>query len=529
MRRRARAGATARSSRRRPARWLGTESDGVESWRGIPYAAPPVGDLRWRAPQPAAPWDGVRDAEDYGPACLQGRPTALSEALIKVGDDSEDCLTLNVHRPTDAKGPLPVMVWIHGGSFVYGSGSQPTYNSPELVKRGVVLVSINYRLGRLGFLAHPALADGDAQDRQLRAARPGRRADLGAGQHRRLRRRPRQRHGLRGVGRRHVGQRPDVLARCRGPVRPAISESGLGREPSQDWDAALDDGVATLEPLVGDDPSADDLRALDARDVMDLPTNILLGQAPVLDDVLPASVADTFEQGREAQVPYLDGTTDLEIPDEYLRNIRDPEDFRAELTAGVEDQVLAAYGTTGGGHPPPGLRRATSPSLRVISPSSTPTAPRATATSSRSRRDRCWTRFGGAPHASELSFVFDDARRVGTDVADAETLADGIADLWVDFATDGEPDGWPLAGTGELMSFTLRRGRGRARPVGRAPGHRRGRLRPARRGGRTFLTRSRLSSDRSDPSLRTCHSAPRGSVGRGPDVVVWVRRSRSGR
>ena len=141
---------------------VGTEAAGIESWRGIPYAAPPVGDLRWRPPQPARRWDGVRDAQSYAAACVQGRPTALSEALIKVGSTDEDCLYLNVHRPAGKTG-LPVMVFIHGGSFVYGAGSQPTYNSPELVRRGVVLVTLNYRLGRLGFLAHPALEGTDGR------------------------------------------------------------------------------------------------------------------------------------------------------------------------------------------------------------------------------------------------------------------------------------------------------------------------------------------------------------------------------
>jgi para-nitrobenzyl esterase len=120
---------------------------GVEVWYGIPYAAPPVGDLRWRAPQPPLPWDGVLRAETYGPACTQPDVEFVSE----------DCLTLNVFRPAAAAaGPLPVMVWIHGGAMVRGSAA--IYPLQALAAQGVVGVSLNYRLGRLGFFAHPALA-----------------------------------------------------------------------------------------------------------------------------------------------------------------------------------------------------------------------------------------------------------------------------------------------------------------------------------------------------------------------------------
>ena len=125
---------------------------------GIPYAAPPLGDLRWRDPQPAPAWDGVRDATTFGPRCMQPL-----EGDIELGKQTdEDCLSLNVWTPPVADGgdeprePKPVMVWIHGGSFVAGSGG--IYDSARLVSRGdIVVVTINYRLGALGFLAHPAL------------------------------------------------------------------------------------------------------------------------------------------------------------------------------------------------------------------------------------------------------------------------------------------------------------------------------------------------------------------------------------
>jgi para-nitrobenzyl esterase len=139
----------------------GSVADGVESWKGVPFAAPPVGSLRWRAPQPAAPWEGVRDASHYGSDCMQ-HPEP-SDAAPPGTVPSEDCLYLNVWRPDhhDAKA-LPVVVWIYGGGFVNGGSSPPTYTGAGLARQGVVVASFNYRLGRFGTFAHPQLTHEDA-------------------------------------------------------------------------------------------------------------------------------------------------------------------------------------------------------------------------------------------------------------------------------------------------------------------------------------------------------------------------------
>ena len=143
----------------------GITSEGVAIFRGIPYAVPPIGDLRWTPPQPVQSWAEPLIADTYGPSCWQ--PTGIGNdafisALVAEASIAEDCLTLNVITPEiNSEKPLPVMLWIHGGGHQYGSGGD-TYESTSLANNGVVLVTINYRLGIYGFMAHPELAAEDA-------------------------------------------------------------------------------------------------------------------------------------------------------------------------------------------------------------------------------------------------------------------------------------------------------------------------------------------------------------------------------
>jgi para-nitrobenzyl esterase len=123
----------------------GTTS-GILIFKGIPFAAPPTGDLRWRGPKPAASWSGVRDADKFGPQCVQRGRGGTS--------NSEDCLYLNIYTAASSA-KRPVMVWIHGGALTSGAGS--IYDGEALAKKGVVVVTINYRLGVFGFFAHPEL------------------------------------------------------------------------------------------------------------------------------------------------------------------------------------------------------------------------------------------------------------------------------------------------------------------------------------------------------------------------------------
>jgi para-nitrobenzyl esterase len=140
----------------------GKEIGAVRAFLGIPYAAPPVGDLRWKPPAPAAKWTGVRKATEFGARCMQGR--VYDDMVFRDPGGNEDCLSLNVWTPNvpeaakASPSKLPVMVWIHGGGYLAGGSSEPRQDGSVLAQQGVVVVSMNYRLGIFGFFAHPELA-----------------------------------------------------------------------------------------------------------------------------------------------------------------------------------------------------------------------------------------------------------------------------------------------------------------------------------------------------------------------------------
>ncbi len=135
------------------------EKSGVRAFRGIPFAAPPTGDLRWKPPQPAANWEGVRKADQFGPRCTQA--PVFSDMNFRSNGMGEDCLYLNVWAPAAPKpegaGALPVLVYFYGGGFVAGDGSEPRYEGESMARKGIVALTVNYRLGVFGFLAHPEL------------------------------------------------------------------------------------------------------------------------------------------------------------------------------------------------------------------------------------------------------------------------------------------------------------------------------------------------------------------------------------
>ena len=133
----------------------GVHEAGLDVFKGIPFAAPPIGSLRWRAPQPVAPWKGVRRAEGFSADCMQA-PSPFPQTAGAHFD--EDCLYLNVWKTAGKVQKRPVLVWIYGGGFIGGGSSSPISDGGAFARQGVVFVSLNYRLGRLGFFAHPALS-----------------------------------------------------------------------------------------------------------------------------------------------------------------------------------------------------------------------------------------------------------------------------------------------------------------------------------------------------------------------------------
>jgi para-nitrobenzyl esterase len=136
---------------------LGRQASGVREFKGVPYAQPPVGDLRWKEPQPAKNWSGVKEAKQFGPRCMQ--QAVFGDMGFRSNGMGEDCLYLNVWTPAKSAGDkLPVMVYFFGGGFVAGDGSEPRYDGESMATKGIVAITVNYRLGAFGFLSHPDLS-----------------------------------------------------------------------------------------------------------------------------------------------------------------------------------------------------------------------------------------------------------------------------------------------------------------------------------------------------------------------------------
>ena len=293
----------------------GTSEDGVAVFKGIPFAAPPVGELRWRAPQPAAGWSGTRDATDFGPICPQPARTDMANPFKQ----SEDCLTLNVWSAvpgTAAK--RPVMVWIYGGAFVRGGSAYPIYDGTDLAKRGVVVVSINYRLGYLGFFAHPALArenPGEAIGNyglmdQIAALKwvQANIAQLGGDP-----------SDVTIFGESAGGVSVNDLVAspaARGLFAKAISESGLGLLPTPTLARAQSAATefATRMGVSGDDNAAlAKLRGLSVDQIIaDQSANVRTLEPIVDGKILPEDVSTAYAKGDIAKVAYLAGSNSNE-------------------------------------------------------------------------------------------------------------------------------------------------------------------------------------------------------------------------
>ena len=435
----------------------GYVEDGVRIFKGAPYAKPPVGDLRWRPPQPAAAWAGARDAQAFGPDCMQNR-VGWDDTQTKL-PVSEDCLTLNVWTPEGAPkrlGAAPVMVWIHGGGSVMGSGSQPVFDGAALARRGVVVVTFNYRLGRFGFFAHPALSAEHPDEPKANygymdqlAALAWVKTNIAAfgGDPARV--------TIFGqsAGGGSVAQLM-LAPQGQGLFQQAIIQSGGGRDvwpllvtARPDKPSAEAIGVAFAEKAGAKGASAEALRALPAAKLLGKLDLLNMEEAtfsgPVVDGrLVTGSAVEGFAAGKQAKVPLLIGANsdELGIIPSFLKGM-----FASRTIAQLglpEDKLLAIYGGKSA------LNNDLPGDATFVEPA------HALAQGAAKGGQPVWTySFGyvaeakrksqsGAPHSSDLGYVFDTLGKL----KDPPTAADQImagkwADTWVAFAKTGDP-GW---------------------------------------------------------------------------------------
>jgi len=446
----------------------GVVADGVVSWKGIPYAAPPVGDLRWRAPQPAPTWEGVRKADAYANDCMQ--EPFPSDAAPLGTPPAEDCLYVNVwapEKPGSAK--LPVMFWIHGGGFVNGGSSPAVYDGSAFARRGIVFVSLNYRLGRFGFFAHPALSaetpDGPLGNYgyldQIAALRwvkdnvaafggdPGNVTIFGES-----------------AGGGSVNTLM-VTPLARGLFQKAIVESGGGRAGGimtpRNLKEAEAVGVAFAKSAgITDEGSAGlaALRKLEAKDVVRGLNMMTMGPqrdtyaGPMVDGKIVAEEAETaFRAGRQAKVPYMIGANNREfgfmpLPPAAVQGMLSRfGDEKDAVVAAYDPEKTGNLGEVGVGLASDGAMVEPARLIaRLAAPVQKTYVYRFSYVASSLRKDT-----KGALHATEIPFVFDTVRAKYGEATtpEDEATADAANAYWAAFAKTGDPNGdgrpkWPV-------------------------------------------------------------------------------------
>jgi para-nitrobenzyl esterase len=452
----------------------GPVADGIRVFKGIPFAAPPVGALRWKSPQPVAEWDGVRAADRFGDVCVQppgrGRPNI---AVLPDGPAvSEDCLYLNVWTPAStATDRLPVMVYIYGGAFTEGAGSIGLYDGTQLAKQGVIVVTMNYRLGPFGFFAHPWLSEesehggsGDYGVMDMLAALGWVQRNIAA-------------FGGDADNVTVFGQSAGAMAisalvgspRSAGLFRRAISQSGafmgfgpgrlvqpLERAEQAGEKAAADLGVHSLE----------ELRALPADTIAEK----LRGASVVMDGwVFPEDVAKVFAGGRQNAVDVLVGSNKDE--GSFVRAMGrggvDAERFKQQQSkrwGDLADEFFSLY--------PASTDEEAASSSEAATRDGVAWEMRLYAAYQAKKGRHAYVYYFaqdppmpdgkpdiGATHAAELPYVFDNLGELplfpdGSDPVKAKASAPDhkvahlMSSYWVNFAKTGDPNGeglphWP--------------------------------------------------------------------------------------
>jgi len=304
----------------------GSETAGVLGWKGIPFAAPPVGANRWRAPQPPAAWQGVRDATQYAHDCMQ--VPFPSDAAPLGTTPAEDCLYANVWRPMRAARKLPVIFWIYGGGFVNGGASPPTYSGANLAKQGVLVFSANYRVGRFGTFAHPQLTKENADHGRL--GNYGYMDQLAALNwvHKNIAAFGGDPDNVTLIGESAGGMSVHTLVTsplARGLFHRAVVMSGGNGIAMGGTDLAAIEKVcvefAATKGIAADDPDAlKKLRALSAEEItsgLNMTALFAPGPrsfaSPFVDGTIALDASDAYRTGRFAKVPMMIGATSADF------------------------------------------------------------------------------------------------------------------------------------------------------------------------------------------------------------------------
>jgi len=454
----------------------GTKEDGLAVYRGVPFAAPPVGDLRWRAPQPAKPWQGVRKADQFSASCMQTiveQSMPWTHEFMPHGVIGEDCLYANVWTPAKSAGAkLPVFVYVYGGAFTGGSGSVALYDGEGLARKGIVVVNFNYRVGIFGFFTHPELtkesehhASGNYGLLDQVAALQWVRDNIAAfgGDPARVT-----------IGGQSAGA-SSVHALTASPLakglfQRAIAQSGsslgsMGLMGSRTLADSEQDGVrfATAKGA----KSIADLRAMSAEQIT-APVQAAGGgrggpgfRVSVVVDgyMLPESVGQVFAEGKQNDVPTLTGLTANDMGITASPNIT-LEAFKSQAKQRYGDQAAAFLKA----YPATSNAEAAKASLEASRDQNKVSMYLWATARAKSAKTKAFTYYWNhtmpgpraaqdqAFHSSELAYMFNTLYMSERPFVDADhKIAETLSSYWVNFVTTGDPNGkglahWPAVG-----------------------------------------------------------------------------------